>query len=89
MSDYLWTRFVRFWPKLYREGLRCSPERVAMLLKKHPWPWHLEQDWTYTVTDVHGQPVESFWRDEDAWAFMDKAEALQLVSSASPATASD
>lgn len=77
MSDSHWTLFVRAWRDLGRrvhEDWLDSPERIAQLVKQHPLPWTIDQDWTWEVIASDGCCVAKKMTHGEAAAFIAKAE---------------
>jgi hypothetical protein len=73
-TDALWTRFVRAWRDVAREGHRRwldSPERISRLLAR--LPWIVERDWTWEVVASDQTCVGKFMTYADAARFVARA----------------
>ena len=79
-TDQNWTHFVRSWREIGALAYRAwfvSPERIREILKRHPLPWIIEEDWTKEVLAADGCCVGKFQTYADAQRFIDSAEGIE------------
>jgi len=55
-----------------------APSQVVELIKRHPTPWRIEEDWTYEVLDAHSVLVVKCMTAVEAMLFLKKSEECDL-----------